>query len=181
MNNLNVIEILKVGLPGLVFLLSLLSFRLLSKEQDKKEPSEKILNSIKLYMYINVGLAVLTLASPMIDRLKEANRAFEIRSLPVSVADTGVKEGEAVVCLDTGLQNRYILVADNFKVVEAFGRYGVPCVGESSVRLSKTDLKKLDWNSDMTHRVVDVVVANECCRFVVVKNSAVRQATSYSQ
>lgn len=35
MDDWNIIEVLKVGLPGLFFLLSMLSFRLLSIEQKK--------------------------------------------------------------------------------------------------------------------------------------------------
>lgn len=35
MDDWNIIEVLKISLPGLVFLLSMLSFRLLSIEQKK--------------------------------------------------------------------------------------------------------------------------------------------------
>lgn len=66
MDNWDIIEILKVGLPGLVFLLSAFSYRLLAREQGKSRPNHDMLESIKHYMYINVLLAILTAMSPLI-------------------------------------------------------------------------------------------------------------------
>ena len=62
---LDVVSVLKVGLPGLVFLLSLFSYRLLASEQQNAAPRKVILDSIRKYTYINLTFAVLTLLAPL--------------------------------------------------------------------------------------------------------------------
>jgi hypothetical protein len=49
MYSLNIIEILKLGLIGLAFLLALLIYLLLSREQKKNIPNEKMLSEIKKF------------------------------------------------------------------------------------------------------------------------------------
>ena len=52
MENLDVLKILQTGLPGLVFLLSVLSFRLLSQEQSKNKPNDKVIDfDLPLYVH----------------------------------------------------------------------------------------------------------------------------------
>jgi hypothetical protein len=173
--DLPIVEILKVGLPGLVFLLSMLSFRLLSKEQDKKTPSTKILSSIKLYMYINVGLAVLTLASPFVDNARRVNDSNKVHSLKVSLAEQKHMEaGNAVVCLGADYQDRYLLISDDANLVQVFANVPSPCKELSNLRLSKADLKKLGWDNDTikTGKHLDVVVADRGTKFVGIEASA---------
>jgi hypothetical protein len=171
MENWNIVEILKVGLPGLVFLLSMLSFRLLSKEQEKNAPSEGILSSIKIFMCINVALAVLTLASPIIDGvikdgIKEgiAEEGFKIQA---SMAVAKLEQGNAQVCLDAGYKNMFLLVGDSTtgKVVQVFAGSPMPCNDEKQIRLTEKDLNQLGWSGGTTSRVVDVFVAKPGYKF----------------
>ncbi len=64
-----IIEILKIGLPGLVFLLSFFAFRLLSREQQKQHPNPSVLATIRYFMLINVAFGLLTLIAPIADHL----------------------------------------------------------------------------------------------------------------
>jgi hypothetical protein len=58
--NLNVLEILRVGLAGLCFLLSLLSFWLIQREQQKEgDPRKGILQAIYTFMFVNLLTAAL--------------------------------------------------------------------------------------------------------------------------
>jgi hypothetical protein len=60
LGNLNVLGILRVGLAGLCFLLSLLAFRLIQREQDRaSSPRKGILRAIYIFMGINLLTAVL--------------------------------------------------------------------------------------------------------------------------
>ncbi|RMI00773.1 MAG: hypothetical protein D6681_11160 [Calditrichaeota bacterium] len=59
MENLPVVDILKVGLSGLVFLFTFLAYRLLQQEQQRGEPRDKILQSIYRFMWMSVLLAFL--------------------------------------------------------------------------------------------------------------------------
>lgn len=54
-----VVEILKLGLIGLVFLLAVLGFRLLSQEQRKDKPDPRILSSIRFFLWFTLGSAAL--------------------------------------------------------------------------------------------------------------------------
>jgi hypothetical protein len=58
--NLNVLEILRLGLAGLCFLLSLLAFWLIHSEQQREAtPRKGILKAIYTFMGVNVATAVL--------------------------------------------------------------------------------------------------------------------------
>ena len=46
--DLPIIEILKIGLSGLVFLLAFLAYRLLAREQSRDEPNSKMLRNVRL-------------------------------------------------------------------------------------------------------------------------------------
>ena len=52
-----VVDILKIGLSGFVFLLIFLAFRLLRKEQNIDNPRPIILKKISQFMRISVALA----------------------------------------------------------------------------------------------------------------------------
>jgi len=55
----NILEILRLGAVGLVFLLAALAFRLLLKEQAREHPREPILRSVRVFMFFAVVLAVI--------------------------------------------------------------------------------------------------------------------------
>ena len=46
----DVIKILQLGLPGLVFLLMLMSFKLITRSQNKDKPDPKVLKTIQLFI-----------------------------------------------------------------------------------------------------------------------------------
>lgn len=63
-------EYLKYGAIGLSFLLAFLSFGLLTKEQSKKIPNNKIINSIYIFMSFSLILSVISFG---LDYFKENN------------------------------------------------------------------------------------------------------------
>jgi len=75
MENLNIIEILKLGLTGLVFLLALLSFKLLSQEQNSKnEPREIIIKTINRFMTMSIILTLLVGSFSLFDISKKSKQ-----------------------------------------------------------------------------------------------------------
>ena len=54
-----VVDILKIGLSGFVFLLIFLAFRLLRKEQNVDKPRPILLKKISQFMWISVALAII--------------------------------------------------------------------------------------------------------------------------
>lgn len=83
MKHLNVLEILRLGAIGLGFLLALMSYRLLAKEQANAEPRRLILSAIKTYMTFALILAALATASEITLRLwggTEAKNSFDFTS-----------------------------------------------------------------------------------------------------
>ncbi len=58
--SLNILEVLRVGLSGLLFLLSVLAFWLIRREQDRKEePRKGIIETIYVFMAVNLIGAIL--------------------------------------------------------------------------------------------------------------------------
>src|SRR5262245_41647140 len=119
MDNFNIIEILQLGLPGLVFLLSLLSYRLLAQAQAKQQPDPRTLNAIRNFMCINVGLAVLTLVAPLLDPPSLTTRVYDIEA-QTGLAD--LAQGKAAVCQNADYANRYLLINDKItqKLIQVF-------------------------------------------------------------
>jgi hypothetical protein len=64
--DLNVLEILKIGAIGLGFLLALMSYNLIKKEQEKPKPSNTILRSAKGFMIFSIILMLLGIISEFI-------------------------------------------------------------------------------------------------------------------
>lgn len=58
----DIVEILKLGLTGLVFLLMLMGFRLLHQQQGKQEPSETLLKRASLFVWQSIIVACLVAA-----------------------------------------------------------------------------------------------------------------------
>jgi hypothetical protein len=163
MENLNVIEILKVGLPGLVFLLALLSFNLLSKEQEKDHPRPSLLKAIRSFMYFNLALAALTLASPIMDRLlpKPSLAGQEVFPIEVKVSPTISDSGKATVCQNADYQNRYLLIKNSMsqRLVQVHATGLIPCTGASYILVGKLDASNLGWPASTDSHLVEVVVA----------------------
>jgi len=142
MENLNVIEILKVGLPGLVFLLSVLSFKLLTREQLKNSPSLIMLKSIKHFMYINIFLAVLTAGAPFIEKnyrdlIIVANSSDEDKPLTIPIVrndELGTKQVR--YCLNAHYAERFLLIADsNSNLIQARANLPIPCNGKEELQI----------------------------------------------
>lgn len=105
--SLPVVEILKVGLSGLVFLLAFLTHRLLSREQLKEKPNLKILQSVKFFFWQNILLVVLLAGVTIFDRLAPSSTQLhdDCRD-SISRLDTlASKEGQTVESMRTLIQN----------------------------------------------------------------------------
>ncbi len=55
-------EVLKLGLTGLVFLLMVMGFRLLHQQQRAKQPSEKLLKRASLFVWQSILVACIVAA-----------------------------------------------------------------------------------------------------------------------
>ena len=64
-----VLEILKVGLSGLAFLLSGYGYQLLSNEQKKKTPSPATLRTIQRFIWQNIFFAIVVGAFSLVPML----------------------------------------------------------------------------------------------------------------
>ena len=153
-DGLNIIDILKVGLPGLVFLLSLFSYRLLSAETKNEKTDMNVLSAIKQYMYLNIVFALLTVAAPIIDKtlLKGPSSPFEFVKFKVQGESSNLQTGKASVCTHSKYQNRYILLGykhnNQMKTVEVFATPNLPCDTDDQLVLSSGDVTALGINSD---------------------------------
>jgi len=168
MDNLNIPEILKVGLPGLVFLLSVLSFKLLNSEQQKKAPSQPMLRSIKQFMYINIFLAVLTASGPFVEKtyfttLSKTNAIEDIPLTVTLVSNNKLGKDEAAYCAKAKYGGRFILISDGGKATQRFAKYGtLMCDGQDKIQINSPE--KLGFKNDET---VTVFIANEGMKFIV--------------
>lgn len=175
MDDWNIIEVLKVGLPGLVFLLSMLSFRLLSIEQKKDSPSPLMLKAIRNFMLINVILAVMTLASPIMDGMgaEEGKKVGQVVDGVFDIiAKSGVsqlKKGNAAVCHNTNYANRYLLVKNKVSnhIIQVFSATIIPCVQGEHIVLHHDDIVKLGGALINESNEVEVVVALPGYKFAI--------------
>ncbi len=158
MDNLNVVDILKMGLPGLVLLLSVLSYRLLSNEQGNNNPREGVLRSIKQFMYLNFVFAVLTVAAPLIEgKYSTKNEEFTVSA----VAEDALDVGKARVCNGADYVDHYLLIhdAETRKMVQVRADGVLPCNGNQVLSINAQDAVKLGWNGGKQGKDVQVVVA----------------------
>lgn len=73
----NIVSILQLGFSGVAFLFVFMSFRLLSKEQKRKDgPRDEILKAIRFFALLTIIFAVLVLAAPVVDD------AYKEKTLP---------------------------------------------------------------------------------------------------
>lgn len=168
LDNLNIVEILKLGLPGIVFMLSLLSFRLLSQEQKKKDPSHPILNSIKCYMKINILLAILTASAPFVEAnflIYDKENIFNVEAM---LSKTPLKSGEAAVCLNAEYSGRYLLINDfkTERMVQVIAIGILPCTNGDIIKLSGEDVEKLGWTDFNRCELVEVAAAEQGQKYI---------------
>lgn len=53
-----ILDILRLGFSGLIFLFAALAYRLLSKEQERDKPNEKILKNVRFFALFALALAL---------------------------------------------------------------------------------------------------------------------------
>ena len=70
MANMDVLKILQIGVVGLGFLLAVLAYHLLTKEQKQDTPRQDILKSIYVFMSFSIVLCIIGVASQVIDQKK---------------------------------------------------------------------------------------------------------------
>ena len=164
----NVLDILKLGLPGLVFLLSAFSYRLLTKEQDKEHPSPAILKTIKQYIYVNVALAILTMASPIID-FKFFGSSVSTQYIQAKTDANQNEAGLVAVCHGVPYTNRYLLIKDmnTDRLVQVFANRVVPCSDGERILMSASDAQHLGWGKDIQSTTVEVVSALPGYKFII--------------
>lgn len=66
MENINPVQILNYGVIGLGFLLAFLAYKLLSKEQQLKEPRKNILKAVYVFMGFSIVLCLIGIGSESI-------------------------------------------------------------------------------------------------------------------
>ena len=169
LGNLNIIEILKLGLPGIVFILSLLSYRLLSQEQKKKDPSYPILSSIRCYMYVNILLAFLTALGPFVEANYTILNKKNIYSVKAKLSETQVNSGEAIVCNNAEYSGRFLLLKDSktARLVQVEAKVMMPCKNDEIILMSVEDVEKLGWTDPNEGILVEVVAAEEGQKFCI--------------
>lgn len=100
LTNLNVVEILRVGLAGLCFLLSLLAFWLIRLEQQRKEaPRPGILRATYVFMLVNLAVAILVATAA---QLGKPDVSGDVTDLETQMSDVQTQLDEA-----QGLNSRY--------------------------------------------------------------------------
>jgi hypothetical protein len=89
LENLNVVEILRVGLGGFCFLLSLLAFWLIRQEQQRSSaPRKGILNGIYTFMAVNLVSAVLVAGLGYVEQQRTASAAERLTAKTYLVMNT---------------------------------------------------------------------------------------------
>src|SRR5512139_573790 len=161
MDNLNVIDILKLGLPGLVFLLSVLSFNLLTKEQSKSPPSDNMMKSIKQFMFINIFLAILTVVAPLSDKYIGGSTGYSVFSASANAHGDNLGKGNAAVCTSVPYANRHLLIKDvkYGKAIQVYAQSVIPCGDNIQISLTPEDASNLGWENGESSSAVEVVSA----------------------
>lgn len=164
------VEILKMGLPGLVFLLSLFSYRLLSREQHRTKPSLPILKSIRQFMYINILLAILTMSAPVIESnfLYKSSAVFSVEA---KLSGTELEKGQAAVCSNAKYSGRYILITDQktTRMVQVKAVGILPCSNAEFIAINSQEATDLGWTTNNTSTFVEVSAAGEGQMYVLQK------------
>jgi len=171
MEQLDIISILKLGLPGLVFLLMLMSFKLITNEQQKDKPNLTILKVIRTFVYVNVFLAILTIAAPILERYYPENAqvsgalsSMEIKAVKIA----SIEGGEASVCTKSEFKNNYMLLRNpqSMDIIQVRAKPALPCQeNENTMGISASDAKNLGWQDNEKEANLIVDVAAEGYKF----------------
>ncbi|HWZ84125.1 MAG TPA: hypothetical protein VNW47_15965 [Terriglobales bacterium] len=86
MAGIDVVKILGYGVLGLGFLLALLAYRLLSKEQGRQTPSPDALHGIYVFMGFSLALCILGLVSQFFDRQPAEQKSDSIIGMEIADA-----------------------------------------------------------------------------------------------
>ena len=98
MENINPAQILNYGVIGLGFLLAFLAYRLLSKEQQLKEPRKNILKAVNVFMGFSIVLCLIGIGSESIKYL--------VPTTTPSTPETAVDTTKASIKLLSARPNR---------------------------------------------------------------------------
>ncbi len=169
MENLNVLEILKLGLPGLVFLMSVLTYRLIEKEQKKEKPNSEVIRLIRHYRDTSLVFALLTMFPPVIEKYFLAEKEH-YKQIPISASvDNGDLEyGSAKVCNNAPYFGRYLLVTDKTSqaITQVHAKHVLGCEqNQKKIILSQSDAKNLNWKSNNAE--VLLLVANKGQKYII--------------
>ena len=93
MTNLNVVEILRLGVVGLAFLLAFLAYAILRKEQDLTRPRSMMLAAAYIFMVFSIVMCGLTIFNGIKEKML-ANEAAQRQSQVA--ADTEQRRIEAI-------------------------------------------------------------------------------------
>ncbi len=171
MENIDVVGVLNQGLPGLVFLLSLLAFWLLTREQQKGRPNSAILKSIRHFMYINIFLALFTFIAPAADRIlsQQDSQSFAAFDVKAKLGATTLKVGSAAVCVNADYANRHLLLKDKNtgNAIQVYAETVVPCVNGIQISLNQLDAFNLGWSADVNSSQVEVIPAMPGTKFIL--------------
>lgn len=83
--NFDIVEILKVGLSGLVFLLAFMAYRLLAREQKRKKADPKFLRFVQVFYWQSVFLVVLLAGINVFERIAPNPPSMELQKCKESL------------------------------------------------------------------------------------------------
>jgi hypothetical protein len=143
MKGIDFLEILKLGLPGLVFLLSLLSFWLLTIEQKRPGVRVVFLKTIQKFIYINAAFVALTVVTPIAEsNMSNTSQEFTVKA----TMQTRIEKGFAAVCRGANYAERYLLIKNtknSGRLIQVKAKSVIPCAGESIISISPEDARQL--------------------------------------
>ena len=163
----DVIKILQLGLPSLVFLLMLMSFRLISHAQKKEKSDPKIIKTIQLFVSTNIAITLIVVAASVLDQLYVSDGVTD--TLEVKAVKSNSEELDVVaVCTNSSIKNRFMLLKDpdpEVGIIQVLSKGTIPCSGEDEeLRLSSHLANKLGWK-DRTEGFLTVDVAANGFKF----------------
>jgi hypothetical protein len=95
MTNVDVVQILQIGVIGLGFLLALLAFWLLRNEQHKQEPNSQILKNVSIFMFFSMVLCVIGLAAQLLPETHfDKQRIVELEGINQKLAEEAERFGK---------------------------------------------------------------------------------------
>lgn len=149
-NNINVVEVLKTGTTGFIFLLTLLSFLLLAREQKFHPERIQLLKCIKFFVITNVFISAFTLTtvliSPTTTTTTNEQLYSSVEGVEVVTASSITNQGVAAVCMDAKYFNQYLLLRNisNNGIIQVLVKNPLPCAsGQEQIVIGNIDAEKL--------------------------------------